>query len=344
MALTISTQRPGIYTDYQVSGVLSSNRTSIKTVAVAAKAAKGVTGEPQTVTSYAHALELFGESSITGLIKTLMQNGAVNIVAVGLSSGVPDYSAAFDVLAKMPNVRVMVCDSTEGAVLAALKNAIELRDGNSGCKIAVAEAEGTTAQAIALANSINSERVMLTVHTPQTPAGQTAAAIAGAVAAQSDPALPLNAARLIGVEGDAGIYSDAEVTSLILGGVTPVETVGGITSVVRGVSTRTMTDTQQDATWREINTVLIADDVMLSVYEAVKSLFYRAKNNAQTRGAIRTQVVVELERKVSRQIIDSYQNVSVTVNADDPTVCDVYFEFAVTHGLNRINLSAFITV
>ena len=69
-----------------------------------------------------------------------------------------------------------------------------------------------------------------------------------------------------------------------------------------------------------------------------------SKNTAQVRAAIRSQVMVELENKRAQEIIDSFGEVSVKASEDDPTVCLVEFSFAVAHGLNRIYLSAHITV
>ena len=68
------------------------------------------------------------------------------------------------------------------------------------------------------------------------------------------------------------------------------------------------------------------------------------KNNIQTRGAIRTRVVIELENYLAREIIDSYGDVTAEASSDDPGICVVSFRFAVTHGLNIIELSAVITV
>ena len=55
-------------------------------------------------------------------------------------------------------------------------------------------------------------------------------------------------------------------------------------------------------------------------------------------------MVLELEDRVSREIIDGYEDVTVSADESDPTVCLVEFAFAVTHGLNQIWLSAHITV
>ena len=344
MAVTIQSERPGIYTDYQISGVLSAGRSAVKTVAVAAKAKTGQMGTAYTVTSHAAAETAFGKCNLTELIRTLLVNGASAIVAVPVSETEPDYEAAFARIAELPQVRVVVCDSMDGAVLGKLAQSIAALNDKYRYRIAVAEADGTPEQVIAAADAINSERVLLTAHTQDSVGGQTAAAIAGVIAAQTDPAIPLNGAQLFQVSGTGRIYTDTEITALVQGGVTPVESAGGVMEIVRGVSTRTKTAGVSDSTWREINTVLVADDVMLAVREGVKSLFYRAKNNLQTRQAIRTQVIVELEDKLTQQIIDGYENVTVSVNADDPTACDVAFAFTVTHGLNRINISAFITV
>lgn len=99
-----------------------------------------------------------------------------------------------------------------------------------------------------------------------------------------------------------------------------------------------------DKTWRELTTVRIVDDVIPALRASLRARFVRSKNTAQVRAAIRSQVMVELENKRAQEIIDSFGEVSVKASEDDPTVCLVEFSFAVAHGLNRIYLSAHITV
>ena len=55
-------------------------------------------------------------------------------------------------------------------------------------------------------------------------------------------------------------------------------------------------------------------------------------------------MILELENKLSREIITGYENVTVQADAENPTVCLVEFSFTVAHGLNQIWLSAHITV
>ena len=108
--------------------------------------------------------------------------------------------------------------------------------------------------------------------------------------------------------------------------------------------TRGITRGAADKTWRELTTVRIVDDVIPALRASLRARFVRSKNTAQVRAAIRSQVMVELENKRAQEIIDSFGEVSVKASEDDPTVCLVEFSFAVAHGLNRIYLSAHITV
>ena len=174
------------------------------------------------------------------------------------------------------------------------------------------------------------------------PAG--AAGGAGAVAASGDPAIPLNGAALRGLGGVSQLYSDNDIDLLVRGGVTPLEAVSGVVSPVRGITTRTTTGGAQDTTWRELTTILVVDNVIPSIRQSLRSRFSRSKNTAQTRGAIRSQVIVELENKLKAEIIDSYGEVTASVYEEDPTVCLVEFSFAVAHGLNQIYLTAHITI
>lgn len=207
------------------------------------------------------------------------------------------------------------------------------------------ESAGNAEALISAAAALMSERMALVAPVEQEgTAGAVAAALAGCAAGTGDPALPFNGAALLGLESLNGNFTDTEINSLVQGGVTAVETVGGEISVVRAVTTRTATAGAADATWRELNTILIVDDVITTVRNSLRSRFTRVRNNAQTRGAIRTQVVIELENKLSAQIIESYGTVTAAAEAADPTVCGVDFEFTVAHGLNRINLVAHVTV
>ena len=159
--------------------------------------------------------------------------------------------------------------------------------------------------------TINSERMVLVGPDMKDESGKAlsgvfaAAAVARAIACGADPAVPLNGAELYGIGGLQSVYSDNDIDLLVQGGVTPLEDVGGVASPVRGITTRTKAGSAADSTWRELTTVLIADDVIPAVRSALRSKFARAKNTAQGRGAIRAQTIVELEKKKDAQNIGS---------------------------------------
>ena len=350
-------ERPGVYTSYEVSNVLYSGVPS-GVAGIAATATTGTDGELCTITSYAAALTKFGsESAMSELIRILIKNGVAQIKAVPIvltesktAAETADYEAAFDKLAKEENVKIILCDSADAAVHSAMKNSILTASEKNASKIGVVESTGTMENIITAAKAVNSERMVMVApralgaEGDEAITGSLAAAVAGAILTEADPAVPLNGAELFGFTGVSQEFTDGDITSLVQGGVTPVECVGGTVSVVRGITTKTTTNGEADYTWRELTTILIVDDVIPTIRDALRSSFSRTKNTAQTRDAIRTRVIVELEKKIAAEIIDSYGNVSVTQDSSDPTVCIVTFEFTVAHGLNQIRLTAYITV
>ena len=236
--------------------------------------------------------------------------------------------------------------STELTVQQALRDSVKAASEARRERIAVVGGKaGENATALVQrAEGLNSERVVLTAPVGEGGGAAVAAAVAGAIAAGTDPALPLNGAALYGIGGLQADYGDNDIDLMVRGGVTPLECVGGTVSPVRGITTRTKTGSAADATWRELTTVLVADDVIPAGRAALRSKYARAKDTAQGRGAIRAQTIVELEKKKSAQIIEDYGEVTVTASADDPTVCLVEFGFAVAHGLNQIYLTVHLTV
>lgn len=342
-------EKPGVYSSYEVTSALYGSGVG-RAVGVAAIASSGTKGVVTAFSGYAKAAALYGPSSnLSRLVKTLLENGAPMIYAVPVvTSGTAsegDYAAAFGALMEESSIGYMICDSQSTQIHKAMRDAIKEGNEQTKYRIGIVESSGTAAALCTASAALNCERMVLVGNAiSDGNTGSVAAAVAGAVAGQPDPALPLNGAPLHGLGNLASSFTDEEISTLIRGGVTPVERIGGTISVVRGVTTRTKTGDVQDATWRDLNTILIVDDVLPTVRNSLRTRFARTKNTEQTRGAIRTQVIIELENKLSAEIIDAYSNVTVTADKEDPTVCMVSFSFTVVHGLSKIQLMAHITV
>ena len=317
-------ERPGVYSEFTVTGITSPRAGALSVAVVAVPAAAGE-------------------------MKALLKAGGIGRITektLAASPNTAQYTAAFAELEALEGIDIIVCDSSDTAVLTALRDSVTAASGARRERIAVAAAlSDVPAQAAAQAALIGSERVILAAPRAADAKGYTiAAALAAAIGAEADPALPLHGALLPGISGLSREYDDDEIDTLVRGGVTVLEYAAGAASVVRGVTTRTKTGGAPDATWRDITTVRIADSVMAGLRNALRARFARSKNTAQVRSAVQSQVVMELEGFKARQIIDGYADVTVTPRADDAAVCDVGFSFAVAHGLNHIVLSVSMTV
>jgi hypothetical protein len=358
---TTNQERPGVYSSYEASGLIYGG-TSGQIVGAVGLASQGEAGVATTFTSAALAEAAYGTTSggigLPELVAMALRNGASGVVAVPAAVGstaptTAEYTAALEVLAQEEDIALVICDSGKADVHQALKTHVEACAAARRERIAlVAPVSGeTVAELTARAKALNSERVLLIAPCPVDSDGEAlangalaAAAVAGILAGDDDPATPLGGATLAGLSGLEQSYADGEINLLVTGGVTPLETVGSEVQVVRGITTRSTTGGVADATWRESTTIRIVDDVISDLRTALRAKFLRTKNTAQTRSAIASQVVISLEDKVDREIIDSYDSVAVTQDTEDPTRCLVAFHFAVAHGLNQIHITAHITV
>lgn len=344
MSAVTKHERPGVYSSYEASSLTAAAAGGGSVAVVAAAGGDGLKKSYQW-TSFSRAAADVGDCPLSRMAQLAIRNGAG--VVYGIPAG-EDYGQAFAVMAELENVSVVVCDSTLVSVQQALKTAVQECSAARRERIAVVggAAGESVEQLVQRAAQLNCERVVLTAPGAGDGSGGAlcAAAVAGAIAGSGDPALPLGGAQLYGLGELEGNYDDGEIDLLVQGGVTPLETLAGACYVVRGVTTRTKTGGAVDATWRELTTILVVDEVIPGIRRALRAKFSRAKNTAQSRGAIRSLAVMELEKRVSREIIDSYEDVTVSAMESDPTVCLVEFAFTVAHGLNQIWLSAHITV
>jgi len=348
-------ERPGVYSRFDASSVVS-GAPGARVVGAAGVCPAGASDTPATITNYAQAVSLFGGegAGLTELIRLALVGGAARVAAMPIVKSVVDvndYKAAFDALNDMDDLTILVCDSTDLTVQQALRDAVRDASEARRERVAVMGLDADEPNLLAFrAKALQSERVVLVGPRALNGDGAVlsgcylAAAVAGVMARSNDPALPLGGAVLPGLGGLNVRYADNDIDLLITNGVTPLEELAGEVSVLRAVTTRTETGGAPDITWRELSTILIADNVIVGLRRALRARFARAKNTVQVRGAIRSQVIMELEAKKSAEIISGYQNVAAVQSTDNPTVCEVSFEFGVAHTLNQIFLTAHILV
>ncbi len=339
----IASERPGVYTSYEVSPGASAYGSGAA-VGLAAESVSGAEGVCVALSSVAEAKSAFGGGALCELVRVLLLNGSPVIYAARAVNG--GYDRAFAALMAEPAVKFMVCGSREASVHAKLRDAITGADEAGKYRVGIVESKVTDrAGLIAAAQALTCEKmVLVSHHEQQGTAGSVAAALCGVLASRDDPALPVNGAALRALGSVGANFSDSDVTLLVRGGVTPLETLSGEVSVIRGVTTRSSSGGVPDTTWRELTTILVVNSVIPRIRDSLRARFSRAKNNAQTRGAIRTQVIIELEESLKREFIDSYGDVSVQPGGDDGCVCVVGFSFTVAHGLNRIELHANVSI
>ena len=313
--MNVKHERPGVYSSYETSSLTAASAGGGRVAVIAACAADAaLVGEAQIQrvyrwNSYSKAAADVGECVLSQMAQLAIRNGAGTVYGVPVTG---DYSAAIAAVAAIEDVPIVVCDSTDLKVQQALKDMVQECSGARKERIAVVggAAGESVEQLVKRAEGLNCERVVLVA-----------------------PGMG---------DGSGGYMCAAD--ELVRGGVTTLEALAGSCYVVRGVTTRTTTGGAADATWRELATVLVVDEVIPGLRNALRAKFNRAKNTAQTRGAIRSQTMMELEKRVSREIIDGYEDVTVSALEDDPTICLVEFAFTVAHGLNQVWLSAHITV
>lgn len=329
----INTLIPGIYTSYELSGV----RYTGKAAGVAGVVWKGDSTESTAsiFTSTAQIAAVYGKDCIlTEIGGLLLKNGAMKIKAIQTAN---DYSYGFKLLMAETDVTVMLCDSTESSVHVDMCDAILDGGEDNKYRIGIVAAADSVEALQNGAEKLNTERMVLI------PSVQCAAAFGGVVLGSADPSIPFNGAVLDGIDKEF-VYTDTEINTLLSGGVTAVRTIGGKCEIVRAVTTKTTTAGVPDSTWRDLNTILVTDYVIPKIKTVLRTMFTRAKNTDRTRGAVRTQVVIELDKMLDSGIIENYGNVTVKKSAEDPSICEVGFEFTVPGGMHQIIIAAGIII
>lgn len=338
-------ERPGVYVEYDAT-----SRSAIAGLRVAGVAGIGSGSGLYRFASPASALQTFPDTTPLGkMLQLAFANGAAQVVCCPVAENSFDaYAAAMDRLVTEGEVNCLALETESMQILKSLGEHLCAMDMPCIC-FAGPNAPAMEALEI-MAQTINCERMVLLGPGARYRGAEgysgclAAAAMAGLVSAQTDPALPLHGAKLLGLDGVKEPLTEAQIDAAVRAGVTPLELIGGQVSIIRAVTTRTTTEGLPDDTWRELTTMCILDDVIPTVKNTLAAKFLRRKNTAVTRNAIRSQVAIVLDDRVRREIIEGYDALQVEAVEGDPTTCRVSFSFAVVHGLCRIHLSIHILV
>ena len=345
-------QRPGVYSDYDTSGIIWSSGRGKAVGIVGLSSVKA--NVAHTITRTSDARTIFGtDDDMYELCRIALLNGALKVVAVSAGTGEEaDYQAAFNVLESQSDVYTVICDSTSGDVHALLKASVLSASQNQKERLGIA-AYGSYENINSVTNwasSINCERMILTAQNPldenlnELSGCLVTAAIAGMISANSDPTYSFNANTLSGILSISKNLDEDTVDAYITNGITPLETILNESEIIRLVTSKTKTNNASDTTFKDINTILIVDEVIPGLRNMLKSNILGSKNNLTTRSALETQTIVKLQEYVEAQIIESYKAPKVSVSATDETVCIIEVSFSVSKGLNQIVISANIKV
>lgn len=348
MSVTVR-QRPGIYSDYKTSSI-SWSQGKGKAVGIVASC-DAETNKAFYITKLSDVDSCFGSSgNMYELCKLALLNGAMKVVAVSVGTQESkDYQAAFEVLENEKDIYVVISDSESITVHNYLKNSVLASSQNLKERIGII-ACSSDADAETWADNFNSERLILIAQNPMDEESNSlsgnfiAAALAGLIASTSDPSYSFNSVQLNGIKKLSASLTEDDIDSYILSGITPFEVVLENAEIIRLVTSKNTTDGVQDNTFKDINTILIIDEVIPGLRSLLKSKISGAKNNSITRSSLITQTIIELEKYKEMELIDSYDYPTVTQSTDDPTVCTISVSFTILHALNQIIISADISI
>lgn len=352
----VSTQRPGVFSSYSVTNAFTKNYSN-NAMLIIARASRGNQHKVNIFTQQNQVIEEFGQNcNISNMSEIVFNNHVSKIycIAVSIGENIPslaEYKTAFEIAENVLDISTVVCDSEDTDIIEIFKESI-CKSCNSGKeRIGFAGAGNTPAD---LAGKINCEYLCLVtpevkyinksnVTSNNKSSIYLAAAYAGLVCASEDPAENLNSAEIYGEFVFDSTLSEVQIEDYLKNGVAVFEKTSTGTELIRAITSKQLQNNQQDS-FRELSSVRIVNDVMLSVRSMLKNRLKGLKNNKATQESIRSQVVLELENKKNKEIISSYEMPEVYSKEDDPTICIVEISFNILYSIHQINLMAYIQV
>lgn len=202
---------------------------------------------------------------------------------------------------------------------------------------------GTLSAATTLAGALNSGRISgILVPATRSPAFAVAAAYGAVVAAEEDPARPLNTLALTGIQAPTleDRLSRTEQESALYNGVTPSEVgPGDKVQIVRAITTYTL-DPQgiDDISLLDLTTIRTLDYVRTACRERISLRFPREKLSARTADKVRSELLDVLTKLEELEIVEEVEankpGLIVERDLQDPNRLNAKIPTDVVNGLH----------
>lgn len=344
-----SKHRPGVFSTYTISDG-GWKKVSKRAVGLVSTSLSGECGKVYKFTRLSELYNAFGSTgNMYDMGEILFGAGISKIYAIGVDEqskydeGL--YGEAFELLELFEDIGAVVCDSDGIEVHKLLKASMDRCSESFKERIGFCCAD--VDECIGHAKQLDSERMCVAsplVSYKQGTRGCYLAAVYAAMCLGSvDVAQNLNMGEFSGDFSYSSSISEEQIDNLIENGVAVFEHVENGVRLVRAITTKSANGDGRHGLG-ELSTVMIIDDVMMSIRDMLKSKLSGAKNSQSTLESIKTQTTLILDKKLDDEIISAYETPLVYISEEDSSICVVEIGFNVMHVMHRINLMAYITV
>lgn len=298
-------------------------------------------------------------SSVTGNVVTLTAplvfDHFIGESATIVTAKVPsDYTSAIAELLQDETKSVVVCEANDDVTASALNTMCDQSSAqyNTPCVyFRGCLASDTETTVVTKAQALNSKRTvslypLITDFDGNVlSGGETASAVAGAIAKNGVPKLNHNLTSISSAGGVSTRISNMD--ALISGGVSPIELKYGTIHIVRLVTTYAKLDGVPDTTWQEAAVRLNVDAIEKTMARRMQSKFLQSGNTPQVRLAIKAETVSILKQFESLGVLvadpvsgtPAFLDPIVSVDATNPTKVNVDIQIRPGLPLNFIGLN-----
>ncbi len=341
--MSVSSYRPGVYSSYTIAPSYTGTREAL-TVGVLG-VSLGMEQEGPQLVSRGDSLN--GGTKISQGAELLFGAGLGSFWAcsLGEEAGTEAWRSALDALGEAGSPDLVVLENAGADILAMAGDWAQKRSEDQRETLVFAGTGGDVSAGAALAQGVNSPRVVLSFGEAIPQGGQSgspfwgALALCAAVAVLEDPSVSLTGQVMPGLEKVTGA-GHAQVETLLAAGVTPLCQAGNRVEAVRVLTTCTSIGGNPDRSFSPINSVLIIDFVMKALRRSLAGLLRGAKNTQTTLSAVASQLTVLLGDFLDRGIITGFEAPRVTIQPDAPEVCVARVAFTAAYLINQIQIKA----
>ncbi len=290
-------------------------------------------------------------NNMISLILAILKNANTTIFAIPIKSkNISEYSNSLNIVKNIDDVYLIISDNYELSFfnkLSLFVSNAELQNKKYISVISTNPNNSSKNEAIYLANKINNYRISIAyppILCPYSKINVSHAILSALISKNNDPSSNLIAESVTYDNPVLFPINELDLFQIMKEGISVFESSSYNTLLIRGMTSKTSTNSIKDLSYRNINVILTIDYISNTIIKLLNEFKNNIKLNEFSLSSIKSMLSYILIYFKHKNIISSFTKPNVYIDENQNSICNIDVKISIPKTITNIHIDLIIPI